>query len=260
MCSPELLRGLRDLQEKLDTYATIHLNQYWGEVESMKKTYGLLPTDYIDKQGFLTDRLVAAHCRCMTTGEEQTLGKRGVSVSYNARVAAQTGLCPNIQHLEESGCRIVIGSDEFTEDMVDVLRWAVYLERVRRQDGNNPQPEDAIRWGTASGYEALGIADGGSLEAGNKADLMVVNTAQAHFVPFIRVVPAFVHNGQPKDIESVMVDGRWVMHDRKVLTLDEEAVIRDAARVGRALWLKIVRDNPGITPPPGLDIREEAGL
>jgi 5-methylthioadenosine/S-adenosylhomocysteine deaminase len=260
MCSPEMLQSAAKLQEKLDTYATIHLNQYWGEVQATQRSFGMLPTDYVEKQGFLSDRLVAAHCRCMTPEEEEKLGKHGVTVSYNAAVAAQTGLAPNIQHLEASGCRIVLGSDEFTEDMVDVLRWAVCLERVRRGDGNSPQPEEAIRWGTANGYKAIGVSDGGVLKEGNKADLMVVGIARPHLVPFIRFVPAFVHNGQGRDVESVMVDGKWVMKDGKVLTIDEEAALRDADQVGRDLWFKVMKDNPSVAPLPGLDRREKAGL
>ena len=252
MCSPDLLRGLGALQEKLDTYATLHLNQYWGEVEAVQRTFGMLPTDYVDKHGFLSDRLVAAHCRCMTPAEEETLGRRGVAVSYNAAVAAQTGLCPNIEHLEAAGCTIALGSDEFTEDMVDVLRWAVCLERLRRGDGNRPAPDEALRWGTANGYRAIGVADGGQLKAGNLADLIVVDVARAHLIPFQRIVPAFVHNGQARDVDSVMVDGRWVMRDGKVLTLDEAQVLADGSRVGRELWMRVLRDNPGVAPPPGI--------
>ena len=257
MCSPDLLQALAALQEKLDTVATIHLNQYWGEVEGVKKSFGKLPTDYVDAQGFLSERLIAAHCRCMTPEEMDTLGRRGVSVSYNAAVAAQTGMAPDIARLEAAGCTIALGSDEFTEDMVDVLRWALYLERVRRGDGNNPQPEDALRWGTSNGYKALGIEDGGILKEGNKADLILIDTAKAHLVPTVRVVAGFVHNGHPADVHSVMVDGRWVLRDGKVLNFDEASVIAEADRVGRTLWRDVVRDNPGIAPPPGIDRRDD---
>ena len=256
MCSPELIQGLGKLQEKLDTWATIHLNQYWGEVEAVQRSFGMLPTDYVEKQGFLSDRLVTAHCRCMTPEEEETLGRHKVTVSYNPAVAAQTGLAPNIQHLEASGCNIGLGSDEFTEDMIEVLRWAVCLERVRRNDGNNPQPETALKWATADGYKAQGVFDGGVLKAGNRADLIVIDTARPHLIPFIRIIPAFIHNGQASDVESVMVDGKWVMKDNKILTMDEADVLRDGARVGRALWMKVLKDNPTIKPPSGIDMRQ----
>jgi 5-methylthioadenosine/S-adenosylhomocysteine deaminase len=87
MVSPALLEALRDLREKLDTVATIHVNQYWGEVEVIKNSYGLRPTEYLARHGFLHERLVAAHCRCMTPQEEKfsksaTYGPSEISVKY----------------------------------------------------------------------------------------------------------------------------------------------------------------------------------
>jgi 5-methylthioadenosine/S-adenosylhomocysteine deaminase len=128
MVSPALLQALRDLREKLDAVATIHLNQYWGEVEVIKNRHGLLPTEYLARHGFLHDRLVAAHCRCMTPAEEKILGASGASVSFNPVVAARSGNSPRITDLEGFGCRIALGTDEFTEDMVQVLRSAVLID------------------------------------------------------------------------------------------------------------------------------------
>ena len=138
MVSPALLQALRELREKLDTIATIHLNQYWGEVEVIKNSYGMLPTEYLARHGFLHERLVAAHCRCMTPEEEKILGASGASVSFNPVVAARSGNSPHVTDLETSGCRIALGTDEFTEDMVQVLRSAVLIERLRLKESERP--------------------------------------------------------------------------------------------------------------------------
>ena len=79
----------------------------------------------------------------------------------------------------------------------------------------------------------------GSLEVGKKADLLVVDTQRAHLVPAGRIVSAWIHNGQPSDIESVMVDGQFIMRDRKVQTLDETALIAEADTVGRRVWNQV---------------------
>jgi cytosine/adenosine deaminase-related metal-dependent hydrolase len=89
----------------------------------------------------------------------------------------------------------------------------------------------------------------GTLEVGKKADLLVVDMLRAHLVPHGRFVSAWIHNGQPADIESVMVDGQFVMRDRKVLTVDEASLIAEADRVGRRIWNQVRA--AGAIPIPG---------
>src|SRR5262249_33656282 len=203
-------------------------------------------------QGFLHGRLVAAHCRCMTPAEEKILGASGASVSFNPVVAAHSGNSPRITDLETYGCRIALGSDEFTEDMLQVLRSAVLIERLRLKESDRPKPEEAMRWGTVNGYRALNLK-GGSLQVGNKADLIVVSTRHAHLVPTLRPVAVFVYQGQARDVESVMVDGHWLMRDGKVLSMNEEEVIREADRVGRGIWLRYFKDHPDLEMTGGFD-------
>ena len=92
----------------------------------------------------------------------------------------------------------------------------------------------------------------GSLEPGKKADLLMVNLHRPHLVPTLRVVSAFVHNGQPADIESVMVDGQWLMWEGKVLTIDESDIIQQAERIGHAVWQRLVQQYPGVPFPLSL--------
>jgi cytosine/adenosine deaminase-related metal-dependent hydrolase len=253
MVSPALLQALRDLRETLDTIATVHLNQYWGEIEVIKNSHGMLPTEYLARHGFLHERLVAAHCRCMTPAEEKILGASGASVSFNPVAAARSGNSPRITNLAASGCRIALGTDEFTEDMVQVLRSAVLMERLRLSESDRPRPEEAMFWGTLNGYRALNLEGGGLLQVGNKADLIVASTRHAHLVPALRPVAVFVYQGQARDVESVMVDGRWLMRDGKVLSMNEEDVIREADRVSREVWLRYFKDHPDLEMPEGFD-------
>jgi cytosine/adenosine deaminase-related metal-dependent hydrolase len=84
----------------------------------------------------------------------------------------------------------------------------------------------------------------GALEVGRKADLIVLDTQRAHLVPAGRIVSAWIHNGQPSDIESVMVDGRFIMRDRKVLTMDEEGIVAEADKVGKRIWKEVRAAGP----------------
>ncbi|MBX6376096.1 MAG: amidohydrolase family protein [Acetobacteraceae bacterium] len=252
MCTPGLLRKLRDLQEKLGTICTVHLNQIWGEVAAVQAHRGgMLPTEYLASLDFLHERLVAAHCRCMEHREERLLGRARASVAFNSAIAARRGLSPRISVLEAAGCNIGMGSDNMAEDMVEVMRTGLFMERVRRQDGRHPTPEEALRWATRNGYRAMGIADGGWLAPGNLADLIVIRTDRPHLVPRLRIVSDFVHQGQAADVESVMVDGRWIMRDGRVLTMDEAAIVREADRIARRAWARLFAERPDLEVPPG---------
>ena len=167
LCSPDLLGRLRRLQGELDVIASVHLNQIWGEVAAVREQRGVLPTEYLRDVGFLSHRLVAAHCRCMTAEEERILGAAGVAVAVNSAIAARRGLAARVHELEQAGCLIALGTDNMAEDMVEVVRTALFMERVRRHDGRQPTPEQALGWATRNGYRALGITDGGWLAEGN---------------------------------------------------------------------------------------------
>jgi 5-methylthioadenosine/S-adenosylhomocysteine deaminase len=251
MCSPDLLRRLRALQEKLDTVATIHLNQIWGEVSAVETLRNRKPTEYLADIGFLNDRLICAHCRCMVREEERLLGAARTHVAFNACIAARRGLSPRIHDLQAFGCNIAMGSDNMSEDMVEVMRTGLFMERIRREDGRQPTPEEAMRWATANGYRAMGIPDGGSIEEGNKADLIMIDFRRAHLVPRLRVVSTFVHQGQGRDVTDVMVDGAWLMRDGAVLTMDEDATVAQAQRVSETAWARLFAQRPDLRPIAG---------
>ena len=241
--SPELLQAVRAFAEEHDLGYTIHLNQSRAEFEFMLKFHGVRPAAYLDQHGFLTPRLFAAHARYVDDSEIALLGRSGTIISHQAAMAANRGVSPPIPALRAAGCPIALGTDNNTNDVFEVMRIALRTERIRRDDarpGLQPQPEDILADATEGGARAVRQERLlGSLEVGKKADLLVVNTLQAHLVPAGRIVSAWIHNGQPSDIESSMIDGRFVMRDRKVLTMDEDDIIAEADKVGHRIWSQV---------------------
>jgi 5-methylthioadenosine/S-adenosylhomocysteine deaminase len=249
-CSPGLLRAARTLAESRGTRYTIHLCQSRWEIEQVVRQRGVRPTEYLFQNDFLGPGLIAAHCRFMTPSEIALLGRSGAFVSHNAAMAARRGSAPPIQALAAAGCTIAMGSDNMAEDMVEVMRTGLFTERVARQDGQSPQPEDLLEWAARNGARALGHGQiAGSLEAGKKADLFVVDARRPNLVPAVRIVSAFVHNGQAADVEAVMVDGRWLMRDGKVLTLDEPDIVARAEAIGQRVWRQLVEKHPDVPFP-----------
>lgn len=238
--SPELLRDVRAFADKHNLGYTIHLNQSIAEYQFMEKFHKMRPAAYLDRHGFLGPRLFAAHARYVDASEIALLGKSGTIISHQANMAANRGVIPPIPALREAGCPIALGTDNNTNDVFEVMRIALLTERVRRTDpfpGVRPQPEDILADATEGGSRAVNMQKTiGSLEVGKKADLFVLNTLKPYLVPHGRLVSAVVHGGHPSDIESVMIDGEFIMRDNKVLTLDEQAVLREADAVGKRIW------------------------
>lgn len=241
--SPELMQAVRAFAEKHDLGYTIHLSQSRAEVDFMLKHHGMRPPAFLAKHGFLGPRLFAAHCRYVDDGDIALLAKSGTVISHQAGMAANRGVIPPIPALRAAGCPIANGTDNNTNDLFEVMRIALLTERIRRDDafpGVRPQPEDMLEDATLGGARAVRQEKAtGSLDVGKKADLLVVNTQRAHLVPAGRIVSAWIHNGQPSDIESVMVDGQFIMRHGKVLTLDEGSVIAEADKVGRRIWTQV---------------------
>jgi len=249
--SPDLLHAVRDFAEKHDVGYTIHLNQSHAEVDFMLKHHGVRPAAFLDKHDFLGPRLFAAHCRYVDDSEIALLGRSGTIISHQAAMAANRGVIPPIPALREAGCPIANGTDNNTSDMLEVMRVALVTERIRRNDafpGVRPQPEDMLEDATKGGARAVRQKLAGSLEVGKKADLIVLDTQRPHLVPAMRIVSAWIHNGQPSDIESVMVEGEFVMRNRKVLTVDEDSVIAEADKVGRRVWSRVLAAGPVALP------------
>lgn len=238
--SPELLKAVHAFAEKHDLGYTIHLSQSRAEVDYMKRHHGVSPVAFLDRHGFLGRRLFAAHCRYVDDADIALLARTGTIVTHQARMAANRGVIPPIPALRAAGVPIAMGTDNNTTDLFEVLRIALVTERVRRDDafpGVQPQPEDILADATMGSARAVRQASTiGSVEVGKKADFLVVDTQRVHIVPAVRIISAWIHNGQPGDIESVMIDGRFVMRDRKITTVDEAAIIAEANKVGRRVW------------------------
>jgi cytosine/adenosine deaminase-related metal-dependent hydrolase len=250
--SPELLQAIRAFADKHELGYTIHLSQSVAEVDFMVRHHGLRPPAFLEKHGFLGPRLFAAHCRYVDEADIALLGRSGTIISHQANMAANRGVNPPIARLRAAGCPIANGTDNNTNDLFGVLKVALLTERISRNDPNpglRPQPEDMLEDATKGGARAVQQAKVlGSLEVGKTADLIVLDTLRAHLVPAGRIVSAWIHNGQPSDIESSMVDGQFIMRNRKVLTMDEDLIVAEADKVGRRIWKQVQAAGPVAVP------------
>lgn len=254
LASPALLRDVREFADRHDLGYTIHMTQSQAEVDFMLRYHGERPALFLDRHGFLGPRLFAAHARYCEETEIAALSRSNTIITHQAAMAANRGVSPPITALREAGCTIALGTDNNNTDMLHVMKTAISLERIQRNDeipGTLPQPEDLLADACGGGSMAVNQAESiGSIEVGKKADILVLDTFKPHLTPSGRILSAWIHNGQPSDIESVMVDGRFVMREHRILTLDENALLEEAERIGERVWGRILRN--GELPLPSL--------
>jgi len=201
---------------------------------------------WIDRQGLLEAKVTAHHCVHLEEGELRTLRSRGAGISHNpsSNLKLSSGFAP-VARMLRLGIPVAIGTDGAASnndlDMFEEMRLAALLAKGTTEDPTALPARQALAMATRLGAEALHIADQvGSLEVGKRADLAVVDLEQVHLTPqFHRrldsVYSLLVYSAKSSDVRHVLCDGRWMMRDRELLTLDVEELRQRASKLARRI-------------------------
>ena len=236
-CSREVLQRMVDISEERDLGRHIHLAQTPNEVSQVELLHGMRSAELLDATGFLSPRTIAAHCIHIQPHEIEMIGRSGTTIAHCAVINGKRGKAAPIMGLEAAGANIALGSDNMSEDMVDVARHAMYTNRIREGIGVLPSSHDVIEWLTINGARAVGLEDKiGSLEVGKQADITVVDFRKPHLAPVFDPVANFAHNGIGADVEMVFVGGRKIVSDSEIQTVDTSEVIREAQLRAEDFW------------------------
>jgi 5-methylthioadenosine/S-adenosylhomocysteine deaminase len=242
-CTTEILRACADLAVEFDVPLHTHLAETAHEVEQSRREHGMPVVPWVSKQHLFDARVLAAHCVHVDEGEIGTLKKAGAGVAHNpaSNLKLGSGIAPVVRMLER-GVMVGIGTDGTASnndlDMFEEMRLAALLAKGVTGDPTALPARQAVAMATCIGARAAHFgALTGSLEPGKRADLIVVDLEQTHNVPrFARdpnaVYSQLVYAAKAGDVVDVMCDGRWLMRDRRLLTLDERelhAAARDLA-------------------------------
>lgn len=256
-CSPAMLAELKALAARHGLTRTIHLSQSPGEVAAVKTLHGLTSAAYLDREGFLGPDLVAAHWTFCTEEDIALLAERGVQMAHTPASISRRGAHKAlIGRIRDAGVSIAFGTDNMSEDMFQAMAFGSIIHRTGRgraeEGGVSPSPDEVLDAVTRAGAHSVGAgAEIGSIAVGKKADFAFIDLNVPALRPLIRLVSNVVHYGHPGIIHSVMVDGTFVMRDRKVLTIDEDELMAEADKVIRRVWERMQADNPDIARPPG---------
>ena len=230
----QTLLASRDLALKHDVPLLIHLAETEDEVRIIKEQAGLTPTGYLESIGFWTPRTLAAHGVWVTDEDIAILKRRGVGVSHNpeSNMKLASGTAPVPKYLA-AGVALGLGTDGAASnndlDMFEAMRQAAFLHKLQTRDPRVVPAATALELATRGGARALGMErEIGSLETGKRADLIVVGMHRARQTPRYDALSHLVYATHGDDVETTIVNGQVLMHERKMLTLDEAAVLREA--------------------------------
>jgi 5-methylthioadenosine/S-adenosylhomocysteine deaminase len=228
------LLASRNLAARHSVPLLIHLAETEDEVRILREQSGLSPTGYLESIGFFAPRTLAAHGVWVSADDIAVLKRHGVGVSHNpeSNMKLASGTAPVPQYLA-AGVALGLGTDGAASnndlDMFEAMRQAAFLHKLQSKDPRAVPAATALEMATLGGARALGMADRiGSLEPGKRADLIVVGMARARQTPRYDPISHLVYATRGDDVVTTIVNGRVLMRDRKLLTLDEPAVLRDA--------------------------------
>jgi 5-methylthioadenosine/S-adenosylhomocysteine deaminase len=236
------LREIRAVATREKAPVIIHLAETQDEVKVARDKYKATPTQFLESIGFWGPRTLAAHAVHVTPDDMRVLAKRQVGLSHNpeSNMKLASGTSP-VPALQAAGVTVGLGTDGAASnndlDMFEAMRQAAFLHKLTSNDPRALPAPTALRMATIDGARALGLdREIGSLEPGKRADLLVVSMRSARQTPIYDPLSHLVYVTRGDDVRTVVVNGKIVMRNRTVLTMNEGEVLADATR-----WAEKVR-------------------
>lgn len=229
------------LADKYGVGVHMHVAEAKSEIEYTKEIYGEPTVTHLNRLGVLDKNLLAVHTVWLTNEEVALFKEHDVKVSHNPASAMRVLGFAKIPRMLNEGICVSIGTDGASSsnrmDMVDEMWLTSLIHKGWRLDSTVVPSQDILKMATINGARAL-LDDKiyGSIEVGKKADLIIINPFGPSMMPVNDKIAALVTAMHSSNIESSMCDGRWIMRDRKVLTLDEEMIVKAACEHADAIY------------------------
>ena len=237
LASEELLRGARALANELGTGIHIHLNESQSEVDNSIARFGRRPTEVAYDCGILGPDCIAAHCVWLSDHEIDLMKETNTQISHNPSSNAKLGNgVARLPEMLAAGLNVGLGHDAAESnngnDMFGVMKFSSLIHRATRADASLQQAHDVLAMATRNGGRALGH-ETGELRAGMKADVILVDLKSVMFTPLVKgnkehLTSHLVFAANGSCVDTTIIDGQVVMENRRVLTVDEPTVLREA--------------------------------
>ena len=239
-CPPNYLKKIAAKAQALGAEVHIHMSETVGEIENCLKEYGKRPFAHVASTGLFENGTLAAHCVYLDNEDIDIIKKYHIRVAHNpgSNMKLASGTAPVPRLLEEGIC-VALGTDGASSnnnlDMLDEVQLAALMHKVHTLDPLAVPALTAVKMGTEYGAQALSLHDVGRLRAGDKADIVLFSMHGAAWTPCYNPVSLLAYAAKSSSIDTVMVDGKILMENGALTTMDEERILFEAQKVADRL-------------------------
>jgi 5-methylthioadenosine/S-adenosylhomocysteine deaminase len=244
-CSPSLLKDAKALADEFQAPYATHLLENRSEAAQLRERFGKSALTFLEEIGWLTDRFLAFHCVCMEDEDIRRFADHGCRAVHNpeSNMKLASGVAP-VSAMRKRGIPVGLGTDGCASnndlDLFREMDTAAKLAKVAALDPTILPARDVLRMATCEGARVLGMGqETGSLLPGKKADIAIIGLNEPHLTPLYNEYSHLVYAVNGADVDTVLINGKVVMRDRKLVTIDEQEAMRRvreiALRVRRSL-------------------------
>ncbi len=237
LASPETLRAARALADRFGAPILTHVSESKDEQQQIRERYGKTPTEHLRDVGLLRKGVLGAHGVWLTPSDRSLLKTAGAGIAHcpQSNMKLASGTAP-VRDMLAEGLALGLGTDGAASnndlDMFEEMLSAALLAKQATGDPTAAPAAAVLEMATLGGARSLGLEDRiGSLEPGKRADLVVVSLSAPRLHPVYDPISHLVYAAKGADVRDVVVQGRLIMRNRRVLTLDERAVLAEAGRL-----------------------------
>ncbi len=235
-CNVELLKEVRRLASEKNVGIQIHLAESLEHSKKVQEKHGISEIRLLEKIGFLGSDVLAAHCVFLSEEDMQLLRKYNVKVAHNPVANSKFGLAISpVKELLDRGVCVGLGTDgpasNNSLDLFESMKFTALLQKQHYEDARVMKTWEVVEVATLGGAKALKLKNViGSLEVGKRADIILIDFDKPHLKPFHNVYANIVYSAKGSDVDTVIVDGRILMEQGELKTVDEEKVMREAEK------------------------------
>jgi len=239
-CSLDTVKKLNDLALKYNAIMSIHLSESEKENTIIKNKYGRTPVDLLNSEGILNEKTLAAHCVWVSDDEIDILSENNVKISHCpvSNLKLGSGIAPLIKLLE-SDIIVSIGTDgPASNNKLDILqdmKFASILEKGYRRNPTKPTSKNIFKMATLNGALSLGFSSSGELKKGRTADFVIFDISQPNAKPLYDPINYIIYASSSTDITSTVVNGVFLMKDRKILSIDTDSVTKEIKKISKLI-------------------------
>lgn len=240
-CPPEYLRRVVEQAGRMGVGIHIHLAETEDEISEILEKYGRSPVVLMEETGLFEVPVLAAHCVHLDDRDIEILARHRVGIAHNpqSNMKLASGVAP-VTRLLEAGALVGLGTDGAASnnnlDMMEEMRAAAMLQKVHNGSATAIPARQALRMATADGARALGLGDRvGRIAPGLLADIILLDMHKPHLYPLHDIYAHVAYAAAAADVDTVIIDGRVVMEERGLLTVDEDRILEQAQAAAESL-------------------------